>query len=284
MGRAGQDAALVADDRLGHRNRGGGRGVVGAAGLEQADDLGAAVAGTVDDVVQLAGGDELRDRHAADGGVARQRDHVVAVAAHDQGLDVFDAAPDFLGDEGAVTGHVEYAGLADDAVGRQVGGFPGGVDHRVERVRHDDQHAVGALLDGFGGDLADDLDVGLEQLVAAHAGLAGDAGGDDDHVAAGGFLVAVGAGDSDVVVLDGRGLGQIERLALRHAFHDIDQDDVAQFLGGGPMGAGGPDVSSSDDRDFRASHGSMFPTGFVSFRFSRRLSPFVAHRRLSRKF
>src|SRR5947208_802066 len=49
---AGEDALLVADDRLGHLHGGGGGGVVGAAGLEQADDLGPAGAGALDDLLQ----------------------------------------------------------------------------------------------------------------------------------------------------------------------------------------------------------------------------------------
>jgi hypothetical protein len=48
VGGAGQHLLLVLQDRLGHLHGRGGRGVVGAAGLEQADDLGAAVAGAGD--------------------------------------------------------------------------------------------------------------------------------------------------------------------------------------------------------------------------------------------
>ena len=44
---AGQHLLLVLENGLGHLDGGGGGGVVGAAGLEEFDDFGAAVAGTI---------------------------------------------------------------------------------------------------------------------------------------------------------------------------------------------------------------------------------------------
>ena len=55
-----------------------------------------------------------------------------------------------------------------------------------------DQDGVGRVLDDLFGHAAHDVLVGLEQVVAAHARLAGAAAGNDDHVGAGGLLVAVG--------------------------------------------------------------------------------------------
>src|SRR5690606_40169709 len=74
---ARQDALLVAQISLGHRNRAGGGGVVGGAGLEQADDLAAARAGALDDGVdgflaRLAHLDEVVDGDARNGGVDRK--------------------------------------------------------------------------------------------------------------------------------------------------------------------------------------------------------------------
>ena len=56
---AGQDGLRVAQDGVDHLGHGGGRGVVGRAGLEQRHDLGAAVARAVDerlDALGAAGG------------------------------------------------------------------------------------------------------------------------------------------------------------------------------------------------------------------------------------
>src|SRR5437660_11952807 len=50
-GGAGQDPLLVAQIGLGHRDRRACRGVEGRAGLQEIDDLGATVAGALDDLI-----------------------------------------------------------------------------------------------------------------------------------------------------------------------------------------------------------------------------------------
>ena len=62
-------------------------------------------------------------------------------------------------------------------------------DHGVERVGDDDDEGVGRVLLDALADLLDDLGVDAEQIVAAHAGLARHARGDDDDVGAGDVLV-----------------------------------------------------------------------------------------------
>jgi hypothetical protein len=58
------------------------------------------------------------------------------------------------------------------------------------------------------------LEVDAEQIVAAHAGLAGDAGGDDDDVGTRDIGIIVGAGDLGIETLDRAALGKVQRLAL----------------------------------------------------------------------
>jgi hypothetical protein len=70
IGRAGQNLLLVLEDGLDHLDGGRGGSVVGAAGLEMLDDLGAAVAGALDEGFEALGGDEFGDGNAGDGGVA----------------------------------------------------------------------------------------------------------------------------------------------------------------------------------------------------------------------
>ena len=105
-------------------------------------------------------------------------------------------------------------------------------------------------------DAGHDLGVGRQEIVAAHARLAGNSGRDHDHVAAGGVLVVAGADDVRVEAHDRRRLPQVEGLAFGDAFKvgDVQQHDVAQLGGGGPMSGGGADVSRSDDGDLRATH------------------------------
>ena len=102
-------------------------------------------------------------------------------------------------------------------------------------------------------DLFDDLDVGRDQVIPAHARLARDAGGDDDDVRAGDVLVVDRAGDVAVEPCHRPALGEVQHLALDHALGlgDIQHDDVAEFLAGGPEGTTGADVAAADDGDFR---------------------------------
>lgn len=77
-------------------------------------------------------------------------------------------------------------------------------DGRVDGVADDEDVGVGARLGARLGQVAHDAGVGVEQVVARHAGLAGDAGGDQDDF---GVLERAGeAGGGRVVALD-RGLG-----------------------------------------------------------------------------
>ena len=57
---------------------------------------------------------------------------------------------------------------------------------------HDDEGVGGVLLDA-GADLLHDLEVDADQVVAAHAGLARHAGGDDADVGALDVGIGVGA-------------------------------------------------------------------------------------------
>ena len=106
------------------------------------------------------------------------------------------------------------------------------------------------MFDDFANDAADDSHVGEEKIVAAHAGTAGYAGGDDNEVGAGGLFVAVGAGDQGVGADDGAGLEHVEGLALGKVFDDVDEDDVgvAEFVDA--LGGGGADVAGAYDGYF----------------------------------
>ena len=149
---------------------------------------------------------------------------------------------------------VEHARHADDHVVRQAREFAQRPHHRVERVGDaDDERVGGVVLDALA-DRLHHLQVDAEQIVAAHAGLARDTGGDDDHVGAGDILVIVRPGDLRVEALDRAALRQIERLALRHALDHVEQDDVAEFLLRGEMGERAADVAGADQRDLLAGH------------------------------
>jgi hypothetical protein len=178
------------------------------------------------------------------------------VAAEHEGGHVLDGDLELVGKEVPEARRIEHARHADDAVVRQAGEFPQCPDHRVERVGDADYEAVGRMrLDALA-DRLHHLQVDADEVVAAHAGLAGDAGGDDADVGAGDVGIIVGAGQLDIIALDRAGLGEIERLALRDSFRHVDHDDVAHFADGGEVGQGSADHAGADQRDFLTSHGA----------------------------
>src|SRR5450759_2821618 len=249
---ARQDAPPIPEDRLDHLDDRRGRRVVGAPGLEKRHHLSAAVAGPLDELLDPLRAHQLRDGDAADGRVARQRHHRVAVTAKDEATDVADADLELRGDEGAEPGRVQDAGHADDAFGREAGRLERYVAHRVEWVRHDDDDRARADGGSLLHDGPHDARVLGHEVVAAHARLARQAGGHDDDLRARGVRVIVRAGDPDVVADDRGGLDQVERLALGQPLNDINQHDVGEARLDDLLGGGRTDVAGADDGDLAA--------------------------------
>ena len=119
-------------------------------------------------------------------------------------------------------------------------------------------NAVGRVLADALADRLHHLEVDAEQVVAAHARLAGDAGGDDAHVRAGDVGIVGRALELRVEVVDRAGLGDVERLALGNALGDVEQDDVAELAHRGEVGEGAADHSGADQRDLLPSHEAAF--------------------------
>ena len=101
------------------------------------------------------------------------------------------------------------------------------------------------------------LEVDAEQVVAAHARLAGTPAVTMHDVGAGDVGIVVGALELGVEALDRAALGEVERLALGNALDDVEQDDVAEFAARREMGQGAADHSGTDERDLVASHGGF---------------------------
>src|SRR5208337_5562052 len=133
-----------------------------------------------------------------DGGIARQRDHGVAVATKDEGGHVLHAHFQFVGDEGAEAGGIEHPRHADDALARKSAELVGRLGHGVQRIRNDNQDAIRRVLHHLADYGLHDAVVRVDKIVAAHSGIAWNAGGDDDDVRNRGVFVIVGAGDIGV--------------------------------------------------------------------------------------
>ncbi len=87
-----------------------------------------------------------------------------------------------------------------------------------------------------------------EQVVAAHAGLARHAGGDDHHVGTGDRLIGDARRSDAPSKPSTRAMpaAMIERLALRNAVGDVEHHDVAEFLEAGEKGEGSADLTGTD--------------------------------------
>jgi len=102
--------------------------------------------------------------------------------------------------------------------------------------------------------------LGIDELLARHPGLAGDAGDDDRDVTAGGLLISVAADDRHVRAADGCRLLEVEGLAHRHLLDDVYQHQVGDFLSGQPVRGGMPNHPCADNRDLRtAAHVAPYP-------------------------
>ena len=156
------------------------------------------------------------------------------------------------GEEGAEAGACRGCRPAEDALLRKAGDVLGHVAHGVERVRDDDQDGVRRAGDHLLGDGRDDALVRGHEVVAAHAGRARVAGGDDDDVGAGGLLVAVRADHRRLVAEDRAGLVDVERLALREVLDDVDENDVGVVATGDLLRGGRADRARADDGDLPA--------------------------------
>ena len=121
------------------------------------------------------------------------------------------------------------------------------VAHRVERVRDDDQDRVGRRCDDGLGDRLDDLLVRRHEVVTAHPGRARQPRGDHDDRRAGALVVAVRADDARLEPEHRAHLVDVERLALRQALLDVDEDDVRVVALREHLRARRADVPGPDD-------------------------------------
>src|SRR6202035_3417967 len=91
-------------------------------------------------------------------------------------------------------------------------------------------------------DRLNDAGIDSDQIVAAHSRLARNAGGDDDDIGARDIGIVIGAVDDRVISFDRRPLDDVEGLALRHDFDDIDKKDIREPFEPGEKRQGAADL------------------------------------------
>ena len=195
--------------------------------------------------------------------------------AENERVNVFDANFAFHGNEGAHASGVEYACHAKNALLGEAAHLERGLGHGVERIGDHDNDAIRRMFDDLFNDGFDDVVVGFKEIIAAHAGLARESGGDHNNVAIGCARVIAGRGrnpDSVCVSLgDWRGFEDVERFAGGRTVENIGEDDVGEFHVDDTLRGGRADKAA-------AYHGYFFSAHSVPFlRFCRR-SLFAATR------
>ena len=98
--------------------------------------------------------------------------------------------------------------------------------------------------------LGDDLGVLGQQVVAAHAGLPGEAGGDHADVRAGGGVVVAAAGDAGVEAQHRRRLHHVQGLAGGELGGHVHHHHVGQVGLRDQLGTGGAHVAGAHHGDF----------------------------------
>ena len=58
-----------------------------------------------------------------------------------------------------------------------------------------------------------------------------------------------------VEIVDRRGLGDVERLALRNALHDVEHHDVTELFEADEVGQRAADLAGADQRNLVTRHG-----------------------------
>jgi hypothetical protein len=170
-------------------------------------------------------------------------------------VDVFHRHVQLHRDKGAHPRRVQNPGHADYPLPRKPAQTVDGLAHRVERIRHRDDDRVRRVLDDLLGDRLHDLEIDVEQIIAAHPGLARDTGRDHDHIGASGLFPALLRGadahDARVGGFDRTRLEHVERHPLRFGLGDVDNHDVRQLpVGNRPRNRRADSARATDDGDF----------------------------------
>src|SRR5262249_36591389 len=117
----------------------------------------------------------------------------------------------------------------------------------------DNKGRRGIFLDA-GTDLLHHFQIDAKQIVPAHARLTRHAGGDDTDAGAFNSLIGVGAGKLGIKAVNGRGLDEVERLALGNALGNAEQRAVPQLLESDEVGKRAANLAGTNQGNFRTRH------------------------------
>ena len=181
----------------------------------------------------------------------------VAVLAVDMGVDVFGTDSEILGQLGLKTHRIQHRAGTDDVFRGDAGELVECVGHDIHRIGDDDIDGIGGVFHNVGGDLPEDIHVGLGKLQPGLAGLAGQTGGDDHDGVAHGVLIMTGPDHGGGC--EAGSLIDVHRLPEGLLLIDIDQQNFrGNAHGYQVVGNGGADAACADDGYFRSRGESPF--------------------------
>src|SRR5205085_3231628 len=144
--------------------------------------------------------------------VAWQRNHRIAVPAQYERGNILDRNVQRFCKEATHSRRIQHASHANDTMLRETRTTKRDLTHSVQRIRDYNQNRIWRIAHNFVNNLADNVRVRLQKIVAAHARLSWQPGCDNDYVRPARVLVTVRAKKPNVVTLYGRSLRHIQRL------------------------------------------------------------------------
>src|ERR1700733_752513 len=152
---------------------------------------------------------------------------------------------------------IQHSGHPDHALPRQPSLLECRLRHRIQRVRHDNQNRVRRRRDSLRHHIAHNLEVRIQQIVAAHPRLPRNPRRNHNDIRILRVRIVIGPNDIDIPFLNRHSLQQVQRLALRYTLHHIEQHNVGQFLRCNPVRSRRPNVPCPNNRYLLPHHLSL---------------------------
>ena len=181
------------------------------------------------------------------------------------GMDILGADAEALSQFRLQTAGIQNGTGADDLALGQAGNLGKHIGQNINRIGNDDVVRIGSMGHNIGRHLLQDINVGLCQIQAGHAGLSGHTTGDDDDIRA--ICILISAGTHDGRRMERSALVNIHSLALCLLCVHVHQQDLgSNALDHQVIGNGSADTAGTDDGNF--AHRNVSPIIIYVYKFT----------------
>ena len=207
------------------------------------------------DVLRVGGvGGVAAHMVVGNGGQGPGHEGGISVLAVNVGMDVLGADVELPGQLRLQPGRIQHRAGADDPLRGNAGDLVEHIGHHVHRVGDHDVNGLRGVFYNVGGDLLEDVHIGLGQLQPGLPGLPGHAGGDDDN--GGTHRILIPPRTDHRRGCKAGALVNIHGLSEGLLLVDVDKQNFRGNIHGHQViGNGRPHAARSDDGDF-CTHGS----------------------------